>query len=135
MAESEDGIELNSLDGEKEKKDFEKELKVKIQYGDVDEISRITPKDLTECKSNALFTAMKMTFELRQRADKKGPEPDEDEFNKIAQSVDEFTCSLLTPLKSNTERRRVFADSLDDVMDTAIELEQKKVNKHVLISL
>ena len=66
-----------------------------------------------------------MNFELRQRADRK--EPDEEELNKLANSFDAFTSSLLNPLKSGTEDRLAFADSLDDVMDIAIDLEQKKV--------
>ena len=70
-----------------------------------------------------------MNFEVRRRADEKGP--DEEEFNKLAHSVDEFTSSLLNPLKSNAENRRIFADSLDDVVENAIELEQKKVQKLV----
>ena len=70
-----------------------------------------------------------MNLEVRRRADEKGP--DEDEFNRLAHSVDEFTCSLLNPLKSNAENRQIFADSLDDVMENAIELEQKKVKKPV----
>lgn len=71
-----------------------------------------------------------MNFELRRRADGKGP--DEEELNKLAHSVDEFTSSLLNPLKSNTESRRIFADSVDDVMETAIELGQKKVENLML---
>ena len=75
-----------------------------------------------------------MNFELRRRVDKK--EPDEAEFNKLANSLDAFTSSLLNPLKSGTEDRLAFADSLDDVMDVAIDLEQKKVHnrwiKHFL---
>lgn len=68
-----------------------------------------------------------MSFEVRQRADEKGP--GEEEFNKLAHSVDEFTSSLLNPLKSNAENRQIFADSLDDVMENAIEFEQKKVKE------
>jgi len=48
-------------------------------------------------------------------------------LTKLANSVDEFSYSLLNPLKSNVELRHAFADSLDDVMDAAIEMEQKKV--------
>ena len=66
-----------------------------------------------------------MNFELRQRGDRK--EPDEEEFVKLANSLDAFTSSLLNPLKSKTEECRAFADSLDYVMDNAIDLEQKKV--------
>ena len=59
------------------------------------------------------------------RADRKGP--DEEEFTKLANSVDEFSYSLLNPLKSNIELRHAFADSLADVMDAAIDMGQKKV--------
>lgn len=68
-----------------------------------------------------------MNFEVRQRADRKGP--DEEEFKKISNSLDAFTSSLLNPLKSKKEDLCAFADSLDDVMDIAIDLEQKKVWK------
>ncbi len=45
----------------------------------------------------------------------------------LANSVDEFTTCLLDPLKSHKEDRRAFDDSLDDVIDAGISLEQKKV--------
>lgn len=45
--------------------DFENKLKRRIQYGDADEVSKISPKDLTKCNSNALFMAMKVR-ECRQ---------------------------------------------------------------------
>jgi len=63
--------------------------------------------------------------ELRVRADEKGP--DEEEFTKLANSVDEFSYSLLNPLKLDVELRHAFADSLADVMDKAIDKKQKKV--------
>ena len=67
-----------------------------------------------------------VNFELRRLVDKKGP--DEEEFTKLANSVDhEFTNCLLEPLKSNTEARHAFGDSLDDIIEAGIELEQKKV--------
>lgn len=66
-----------------------------------------------------------MNFELRQRAYRK--EPDEEELEKLANSLDAFTSALLNPLKTKTEERCAFADSLDDVLDIAIDLEQKKV--------
>ena len=58
-------------------------------------------------------------------ADRKGP--DEEEITKLANSVDQFTTSLLDPLRSNREARHAFGDSLEDIMDVAIELEQKTV--------
>ena len=64
-------------------------------------------------------------FELRRLAGKKGP--DEEDFTKLANSVDEFTSCLLDPLKSNTESRHAFGDSLDYLLDAGIELKQKKV--------
>ena len=39
----------------------------------------------------------------------------------------EFTSCLLDPLKTNTEARHAFGDSLDYLVDAGIKLEQKKV--------
>ena len=72
-----------------------------------------------------LYVHCQVSSALRRRADKKGP--DEEEFTKLANTVDEFSYSLLNPLKSAIELRHAFADSLDPVMDAAIEMEQKKV--------
>ena len=66
-----------------------------------------------------------MNFELRRKAGKKGP--DEEDFTKLANSVDEFTSCLLDPLKSKTEDRHAFGNSLDYLLDVGIEKEQKKV--------
>ena len=66
-----------------------------------------------------------MNFELRRLAGEKGP--DEEDFTKLANSVDEFTSCLLDPLKSKTEDRHTFGNSLDYLLDVGIELEQKKV--------
>ena len=41
--------------------------------------------------------------------------------------MDEFSYTLLNPLKSDIEFRHAFSDSLDHAMDAAIEMEQKKV--------
>ena len=70
-----------------------------------------------------------MNFELRRLAGKKGP--DEEDFTKLANSVDEFTSCLLDPLKSNTEDRHAFGNSLDYLLDAGIELEQKKVRNEI----
>ena len=66
-----------------------------------------------------------MNFKLRRLAGEKGP--DEEDFTKLANSVDEFTSCLLDPLKSKTEDRHSFGNSLDYLLDVGIELEQKKV--------
>ena len=70
-----------------------------------------------------------MNFELRRLAEKKGP--DEEDFTKLANSVDEFTSCLLDPLKSNTEDLHAFGNSLDYLLDAGIELEQKKVRNEI----
>lgn len=68
-----------------------------------------------------------MTFKLRRLADKKGP--DEEDFNKLAASLDEFISHLFDPLKSGGRLRDVFlSDSIENVMDAAIEFKQKNVS-------
>ena len=67
------------------------------------------------------------SFALRQKADEKGP--DEEELTKLANSVDEFSYSLLNLLKKDKGYPYPFADSLDNIMDYAIEMKQKKVIK------
>ena len=83
----------------------------------------IFPITLLVLKSVLLIT--QASFKLRRLAEKKGP--DEDDFTKLANSVDEFTGCLLDPLKTNTEERHAFGDSLDYLVDAGINLEQKKV--------
>ncbi|XP_068737190.1 uncharacterized protein [Montipora capricornis] len=145
MEESESGINLqefsnNDQDEAKKKKAKEKEEREKqesrlmgtIETGDVEEMTeRLNPRVLTKCKNNTLYMAMKASSELRRRADKK--EQDEEEFTKLADSVDEFSCSLLNPLKSDMGFRHTFADSLDQVIDDAIEMEQKKILAHPVL--
>lgn len=58
-------------------------------------------------------------------ADSKGP--DENRFNQLANSVEEFTTTMLDPLRSNQRRREEFGDDLDEILEDAIRLEQKKV--------
>ena len=58
-------------------------------------------------------------------ADSKGP--DEGRFNQLADSVEEFTNSLLDPLRADRQRREEFGDALDEILDDAIQLKQKKV--------
>ena len=49
-------------------------------------------------------------------------------FKRLANSVEEFTYSLLDPLQTDSEWCGKFGDScLDDVLHDAIEFEQKKV--------
>lgn len=58
--------------------------------------------------------------------------PDVEELKKLANSVDEFTTSLIDPLKSDRPSREAFGNSLDSIIDKAIEYKQMKVEKLVI---
>lgn len=66
-----------------------------------------------------------MNFELRRLATSKGP--DENRFNQLANSVENFTFHLLDPLKCDQRRGEEFGDDLDGILEDAIYLQQKKV--------
>ena len=66
-----------------------------------------------------------VNFELRRLADSKGP--DGKRFSLLANSVEEFTTCLLEPLRSDERGREEFGDGLDEILEDAIQLEQKKV--------
>ena len=55
--------------------------------------------------------------------------PDVEEIDKLANSVEEFTSSLLDPLKSDKLEREAFGDTLDLILDKAIEHNQEKVSE------
>jgi len=69
---------------------------------------------------------LKASYQLRKLSRKKGPS--EEDFANLAHSVELFSFSLLDPLKSNDEARHVLGDSMDDILDSAINWEQKRVN-------
>ncbi|XP_027049845.1 short transient receptor potential channel 5-like [Pocillopora damicornis] len=129
-------LELQGVSNEEvnDRKAFEDSLRKTIKDGDFDEISdKLTPRALTKCNTNALLMAMEVTFKLRRLADKKGP--DEEDFNKLAASLDEFISRLFDPLKSGGRLRDVFlSDSIDNVMDAAIEFKQKNFFAHPVIN-
>lgn len=52
-----------------------------------------------------------------------------DRFHQMANSVEEFTVSLLDPMRSreNGERRQFATHLLNEISDDAIQFEQKKV--------
>lgn len=56
--------------------------------------------------------------------------PDVEELEKLANSVEEFTTCLINPLKSDTRDREAFGDSLDLIIDKAIEYNQGKVEPY-----
>lgn len=59
--------------------------------------------------------------------------PDVEELEKLANSVEEFTTCLIDPLKSDTREREAFGDSLDLIIDKAIEYNQGKVEPYLNI--
>lgn len=52
---------------------------------------------------------------------------EEKKLKELANSVEEFTYSLLEPLKADQELQEQFGNALDDILDDAIQLKQKKV--------
>ena len=53
---------------------------------------------------------------------------DIERLNQLANSVEEFTTSFLDPMRGDDKLRKDFGvDLLDEVLDDAIEFEQKKV--------
>lgn len=53
--------------------------------------------------------------------------PDEKRLKHLANSIEEYNSSLLDPLKANQERQEQFGDALDEILEDAIHLKQKKV--------
>ena len=68
-----------------------------------------------------------MSNDLRNKA--RQERPDVEEMKKLASSVDEFTSTLIDPLKSDKPSREAFGDSLDFIIDKAVEYKQMKVNQ------
>lgn len=72
------------------------------------------------------FIGSQINYRLRQRAARtKGP--DAERFQRLANSLEEFTYCLLDPLKTDTHQYEGFGTFLDDLLNHAIEFEQKKV--------
>lgn len=53
--------------------------------------------------------------------------PDVKDLANLADSVEEFTTCLIDPLKSDTKEREAFGETLDLIIDNAINYKQKKV--------
>jgi len=67
-----------------------------------------------------------VSHRLRSLAKCKGSEGEM--FNKLANSVEDFTTRLLDPMQSDQLQREGFGYFiLDDILDEAIDLKQKKV--------
>ena len=74
-----------------------------------------------------------MSKQLRILSKRRGPE--QKEYERLADRVDEFATSLIDPLKSYDEKSHCFRRSLDCAVDKAIDCEQKKVNFMITIYL
>lgn len=66
----------------------------------------------------------KVSYELRRLADRRLPNFEDE--TKLASSVEEFTICLMDPLKSDVDCHLQFKQCFDEVMETAIELGQKR---------
>ncbi|KAL9952646.1 hypothetical protein ACROYT_G039927 [Oculina patagonica] len=112
----------------KNKKKNEDDLLEKINVKGGNEkfpFDEITPRALANCESSSLLMSMKVSFQLRNLADRKTA--DEEKYNQKANSVEAFTYSLLDPLRNETPLRERFGEYvLDYVIEDAIDLEQKK---------
>ena len=73
------------------------------------------------------MTIPQVSEKLHNYAEQRGA--DEAEFTKLANSVEEFTKALLDPLKFDDETRSQFYESVDVVLEKAIECKQKKVGR------
>lgn len=114
------------------KRAFEESLIKTIRNGNFLEISKkITPKAFTKCEKNALLMSMLVSYELRRLADRGLPNFEDE--TKLACSVEEFTNCLVDPLKSDVNCRLQFKQCFDEVMETAVELEQKRFFTHPVI--
>lgn len=68
-----------------------------------------------------------VNFQLRRLAETK--RADIERFNQLANSVEEFTTSFLDPMRDDEGLRKDFGvHLLDEILDDAIEFEQKKVS-------
>ncbi|XP_078369943.1 uncharacterized protein LOC144653736 [Oculina patagonica] len=125
------GLELNDSDREGNEEYLMKKLLSKKNSFDAIE-KKITPKALTKCVSNSLLMGMKVNYRLRNLAKSKGSEGEM--FNKLANSVEDFTTRLLDPMQSDQLQREGFGYFiLDDILDDAIELKQKKFFTHPVV--
>ena len=82
----------------------------------------------TTCKFDGEFRLIfsQVNHRLRVLANSKGSEGEM--FHKLANSVEDFTTRLLDPMQSDQLQREGFGYFiLDDILDDAIDLEQKKV--------
>lgn len=110
-----------------DKSELEENLHKKLASDQFDVIAEaITPKTLGDCSANTLLKAFEVSGYLRYQALQ--DRPDVEELKKLANSVEEFTTCLIDPLKSDTRGREAFGDSLDLILDKAIEYNQGKVS-------
>lgn len=53
--------------------------------------------------------------------------PETDEMETLSKLLDEFTCALVDPLRTDSDTRNTFKSCFDYVVNKAIDTEQKKV--------
>ncbi|PFX17926.1 hypothetical protein AWC38_SpisGene17723 [Stylophora pistillata] len=107
-------------------KKIEENLDKILCLGSFDAIKEeVTPKTLYCCESNTLLKAFQVTEKLRDLAHEGNPE--KDDIEKLEKSLNEFTSTLIDPLKTNAYYKRRLSSDFDHVIDIAIDTKQKKV--------
>lgn len=115
-----------------DKRKLEENLNEKLASDHFDVIAEaITPKTLGACITNTFSKAFEVSGYLRYQALQ--DRPDVEELKKLANSVEEFTTCLIDPLKTDTRDREAFGDSLDLIIDKAIEYNQGKFLSHPVV--
>ncbi|XP_073236825.1 uncharacterized protein [Porites lutea] len=137
MMEQDEEVEMENQDvtdeefERRKRRGFQHRMRTILGEGDVDKITYyVTPRALAKCETNALLMAITTNLLLRSLARKKGNEEQKERVTKLANSVDEFTSCLLDPLETSTGDRHAFGESLDLLLDNAIDGEQKKFLAH-----
>ncbi|XP_020896426.1 uncharacterized protein LOC110235314 [Exaiptasia diaphana] len=113
--------------------DFEREMDKTLEGGEFDEITDfITPYNLMKCKTNSLEKSLEVSHKLKSLADRGGP--DSDDFENLANTVEDFAIELLEPLKRDDIRRAIFeGDSFDRIAEKIVVFRQKKFVSHPVV--
>lgn len=128
-----DSLARKTKTKEENKEETEKRLDDVLREGDYQSIEEhVTPKTLTSCKTNTLIKAFEVNKTLRDLV-KSAVNPETDEMETLSTLLDEFTCALVDPLRTDSDTRNTFKSCFDYVVNKAIDTEQKKFVSHPVV--
>lgn len=128
-----DSLARKTKTKEENKEETEKRLDDVLREGDYQSIEEhVTPKTLTSCKTNTLIKAFEVNKTLRDLV-KSAVNPEIDEMETLSTLLDEFTCALVDPLRTDSDTRNTFKSCFDYVVNKAIDTEQKKFVSHPVV--